>query len=203
MTGRCRVAASVAAVGLALLVAQSGCTRSQTGHAPSPAKAPAGEQRGEAPAEARPVAPPPTLTTRPASRVPSIPAPPPAVEGGIPAPIIEPPPQPPMQEPPPEVPDLEAPEYVTVLERYDPGAPAQVIGGTETGSRIVLETHNVRRLRIDRARAGTYLDRSVALRLDGQGIKWLANSETTEFERSPNGIWSPVPPPKPVRSLRR
>jgi hypothetical protein len=55
--------------------------------------------------------------------------------------------------------------------------------------RLVIDTHNVRRILIDRERAPLLLNRSVVLRLDGQGIEWTADSRTRVFERSINGEW--------------
>ena len=67
----------------------------------------------------------------------------------------------------------------------------------EADRRLVIETRNVRRLRIDRQRAELSQRRSVALQIDGQGLEWLARSQVSEFERSVNGEWKPVKPVKP------
>ncbi len=210
MSGRAISFAWTTLAGMALLAGLPACTRSQANRVPGPPRTGVPEHEVGAPAARPPTTQPaPSAKRRPGEGVPSVAAPPPTLERGIPAPIIEPPvaPEPmPAQEPPiaeePRTPDLQTPDYVAVLERFDPSAPARVTGQAE-GSRIVLDTRNVRRLRIDRQRSGTYLDRSVALQLDGQGIKWLPRSDVFEFERSPNGTWSPVEAQKPVRPLRR
>ncbi len=88
----------------------------------------------------------------------------------------------------------ELPEYLEVLRRFDTDRPARVQVLDTAERRLVLDTHNVRRIRIDRATAPVRPDRSVALILDGQGIEWVANSKTTLFERTRNGEWLPVPP---------
>ncbi len=95
---------------------------------------------------------------------------------------------------PPAAAEPELPEYVMLLERYQPGQPAVVRVLTEGQSRLVIETRNVRRLRIDRDRVPLDRAHSIALQLDGQGIEWLAKSDVIEFERSPNGDWGPFKP---------
>jgi len=89
---------------------------------------------------------------------------------------------------------VESPDYVSVVDRYRPSAPASVRAATERGNRLVIETRNVKRLRIERSKAPLDPDRSIALELDGQGIEWLRYSQVTEFERSTNGDWKPVRP---------
>ena len=86
------------------------------------------------------------------------------------------------------------PDYITVVERYDAQKRATVTARPSDGNQLAIETRNVKRLRIDRGRAGLNLQRSVALQLDGQGIEWLARSPVVEFERSINGEWAPVRP---------
>ncbi len=89
---------------------------------------------------------------------------------------------------------VESPEYVAVVEHYRPTAPASVRAATERGNRLVIETRNVKRLRIERSKLPLDPERSIALELDGQGIEWLRYSQVTEFERSTNGDWKPVRP---------
>lgn len=93
--------------------------------------------------------------------------------------------------------EKEPPRYITIIARFEPQQRAVVEAQREDGNRLVIETRNVRRLRIDRAQAELNLRRSVALQIDGQGLEWLAKSEVTEFERSVNGEWTPVKPAKP------
>lgn len=93
--------------------------------------------------------------------------------------------------------EAKPPEYITIIERFEPQRRASVEARREDGNRLVIETRNVRRMRIDRTRAELNLRRSVALQIDGQGLEWLAKSEVTDFERSVNGEWQPVKPTKP------
>jgi hypothetical protein len=88
----------------------------------------------------------------------------------------------------------ELPNYLTLVARIDARQPAraEVLGAAE--QRLAVNTHNVKRLRIERGRLPFRKDRSIALILDGQGIEWRADSKVVEFERSPNGAWMPVKP---------
>lgn len=88
----------------------------------------------------------------------------------------------------------ELPEYLTLVARFDAQQPVRVQVISAEGRRLVLDTHNVSRLRIDRAQVPVQRDRSIVLLLDGQGIEWLASSKVVEFERSENGVWRPVRP---------
>jgi hypothetical protein len=88
----------------------------------------------------------------------------------------------------------ELPEYLTLLERFDRTRAVQLEVLSAAGRRLAIDTHNVRRLRIDRAQLPLQRDRSIALILDGQGIEWRADSKVVEFERSENGVWMPVTP---------
>jgi len=88
----------------------------------------------------------------------------------------------------------ELPEYLTIVERFKPAERAAAQVTTETGNRLVIDTRNVRRLRIDRDRVPLNQRRSIALLLDGQGLEWLPHSKVVEFERSVNGGWTPVKP---------
>jgi hypothetical protein len=107
---------------------------------------------------------------------------------------------PPVAEPaptPPPAAEQKPPDYITVIERFEPQQRAAVEARREDGNRLVIDTRNVRRMRIDRTRAELNLRRSVALQIDGQGLEWLPKSDVTEFERSVNGAWTPVKPVKP------
>ncbi|MBU0638766.1 MAG: hypothetical protein KKB50_07875 [Planctomycetes bacterium] len=84
------------------------------------------------------------------------------------------------------------PDYVTVLERFQRGDPVTVHAQTTAPVRLVIETENVRRLRIDRRLLKLDRNGSIVLRLDGQGIEWTPRWQTVEFERSPSGAWTPV-----------
>ena len=97
-------------------------------------------------------------------------------------------------------PEPELPKYLKVMSLYDRGHSAEVDIRIEPGNRLILDTRNVQRIRIDRAELPLNPDRSIVLRLDGQGIEWRADSEVSVFERSPNGYWAPV---KPTDARRR
>lgn len=88
----------------------------------------------------------------------------------------------------------ELPEYLTIVERIEPQERATAEARVEPGNRLVIETRNVRRLRVERDKVPLNLRRSIALELDTQGIEWLARSTAVEFERSVNGEWTAVKP---------
>lgn len=92
--------------------------------------------------------------------------------------------------PPPTQPEL--PDYVHILERFHASEPIQLQAEIAAPHRLVIETRNVRRIRIDRHKLPMSRHRSIILRLDGQGIEWTPKSTTTIFERSINGVWMPV-----------
>ncbi len=113
-------------------------------------------------------------------------------------PAIAPPASQPASQPAASAPvEPELPEYLTIVAKLhaDATADAQVL--TAERQRLVLETRNVQRVRIDREKLPLDRRLSVALVLDGQAVEWLAKSPVTEFERSPNGVWVPVAPQKP------
>lgn len=85
------------------------------------------------------------------------------------------------------------PEWLEIVASFgdEPGA-VDIVHAE--GRRLVLDTRAVRRLHIDRARLPLHRDRSIVLILDGQGIEWRANSTVDLFERSENGVWTPVKP---------
>lgn len=84
------------------------------------------------------------------------------------------------------------PDYLTVLERTNARTPVSVTGQTVGRSRLVIETRNVRRLRINRGKLTFSAGRSIAMRLDGQVFELRARTDWVEMERSRNGEWSPV-----------
>ncbi len=86
----------------------------------------------------------------------------------------------------------EVPDYVTIIARYNPQQRATVEVRTEAGNRLAIDTHNVRRLHIDRSRIPLNIRRSISLQLDGQGLEWVSGSKVEEFERSVNGVWMPA-----------
>lgn len=95
---------------------------------------------------------------------------------------------------PPTAAEPAPPPYLTVLERFDAGQPTAVEARPGPANRLVIDTRNVRRLRIDRAALPLRSEQVIVLRLDGQPFEWLADSDVTEFERSVNGAWAPVRP---------
>jgi hypothetical protein len=99
----------------------------------------------------------------------------------------------------PEEAEPETPDYLTILDRFNSRERASASARVEPGNRLVIDTRNVRRLRIERRELPLDARRTIVLQLDGQGIEWLAKSRVVEFERSPNGEWMPV---KPSRSGR-
>ncbi len=151
---------------------------------------PPAERRTAPPGSADEV-PPPAPATAPAASQPAVAPPPDGVPPTVPATspasgaTVEPEPQP--------------PQYLTILERFEPNRRATADARTEPGNRLVIDTHNVRRLRIDRGGVPLAPNQSIALQLDQQVLEWLADSPVVEFERSVNGAWSPVRP----QSLRR
>jgi len=93
----------------------------------------------------------------------------------------------------------EIPAYFKIVERLDPGKTVRFQSHIESGNRLVIQTRNVRRLRIDRDDLPLAGDKRVILQLDDQGIEWTASSPVVEFERSLTGVWQPIKPePAPV-----
>lgn len=134
---------------------------------------------------------PTAVATAPPAQSPSATTPPPAP----PPTTDEPRPAPPVASAPPPVepartPSIElVPEYVEVLELMDPAGATRVRAQAEPPARVVVETENVRRLRLRRERLSLARDRSVALKLDGQTFEWTRATPIVEFARSANGSW--------------
>ncbi|MDX2198553.1 MAG: hypothetical protein SF069_06220 [Phycisphaerae bacterium] len=89
------------------------------------------------------------------------------------------------------------PSYLKVIQTDRAGSAGIVKAKIGPGSKLTLDTDNVRRLRIDRAELELPANRSIVLNLDGQVIEWRANSPVREFERTPAGVWQPVRPARP------
>jgi hypothetical protein len=145
---------------------------------------------GSAPSPQPPPAAPPApgTATQPAPASQPAPTPPsPQVATSAPA---EPPASP--HAPGPEAQTQELPDYIEVLERYHPAEAARVSVQLDSPRRLIIDTQNVRRLRIDRNKLPLSKRGHIILRLDEQGIEWRAGSSTDEFERSVNGDWTPV-----------
>ena len=118
---------------------------------------------------------------------------PPASQPATTLPTSQPTSQPAAAEP-------EPPEYLTIVNRFDPQERASAAAHVDSGNRLVIDTRNVQRLRIDREKVPLNLRRSISLQVDGQGLEWLVRSTAEEFERSANGEWTavkPEPPRKP------
>lgn len=159
------------------LIALTGCAAPPRREPPA-GSAPAGEGPSTSAPGPAPVAPGPQ---HPAGVAPApTPAPVPPAEQS-PGPAIVP------ADTPPELPD-----YLAVLERFHPGEPIRVKAEPAAPDRLVIETRNVSRLRIERNLLPLRSDRSIVLRLDGQAMEWLAGSSVSEFERSINGVWTAV-----------
>ena len=84
------------------------------------------------------------------------------------------------------------PDYVTVLERIEGGSPVRVSGRVTETSRLIIDTRNVRRMRISRSKLAFGRGRSIPLEIDGQVFELRASTGVVEMERSRNGEWSPV-----------
>lgn len=130
-------------------------------------------------------------TPTPADETPSQPAP---------SRMETPPPEPdapPPAEPPAEVKPVEEnlPDYLRIVDVFREGEQPRVEYRIESPRRLVIDTHNVQRLRIERSQLPMQTRGSIVLQLDGQGIEWTASSTTVEFERSANGDWQPVRQP--------
>ncbi len=88
----------------------------------------------------------------------------------------------------------DAPDYIRIVEAFEPGERSKVRARVENGRRLIIDTTNVKRLRIFRDRLTIARGRTIALLIDGQGIEWRSSSRTEEFERSQTGDWSAAGP---------
>ena len=84
------------------------------------------------------------------------------------------------------------PDYVTVLERIEGDSPVRVSGRVTDTSRLIIDTRNVRRMRISRSKLAFARGRSIPLEIDGKVFELRAGTAVVEMERSRNGEWSPV-----------
>ncbi len=119
-----------------------------------------------------------------------------------PAPQSQPEPSPAATQPTetqPAPPEPKLPEYMTIVARFHAADRAHLEVRTEPNNRLIIDTRNVRRLHIDRAKLPLDKNRRIILLLDGQGIEWLARSPVSDFARSPNGEWLPVKPHRPAQ----
>lgn len=91
-------------------------------------------------------------------------------------------------------PQAKLPDYLHVTRRFEINRPIRVTATIQGDRRLIIESENVQRIKIDRAQIPLRRDRSIILQLDGQPIEWMVKSEVTEFERTSTGIWVDVPP---------
>ncbi len=92
----------------------------------------------------------------------------------------------------PEKPEPKTPRYVSIVEQLHSGQDARVTATIELPTKLELTTDNVSRLRITREGLPLARDRSIVLRIDGQGIEWTRQYLAVELERSSAGVWTVV-----------
>ena len=102
-----------------------------------------------------------------------------------------------MQKPKPQ-PQPKIPDFLRIVQRTHDDKRASVLARIEKPRRLVLDTDNVTRVRIDRRELELPRNRSITIRIDGQGIEWTPRYDMVELERTAGGVWSPVKPIKPV-----
>lgn len=97
----------------------------------------------------------------------------------------------PESRPAPESAD-KLPPYVDRIIALDASHPHWLKASTRSPNTVLLDAHNLKRIRITRAALPFALraDQSVSIQVDGQGIEWLAQRDTIELERSAAGVWS-------------
>lgn len=152
---------------------------------------------------ARPAGPGVTVT-QPPTAAPDEAAPPPDAAPTPPPDRADEPPTitPPREEPadstppiamdtPPE-PEPKTPRYLDIVEELDNAQRALVEATVVAPSKLELKTQNVKRLRVTREGLPLARNRSIVLRIDGQGIEWTRRYISVELERSPAGAWTVV-----------
>ncbi len=92
----------------------------------------------------------------------------------------------------PETPGPQLPRYLEVVEEIDPARQPAVEVTLTAPRTLELDTHNVKRLRLTREGLPLTRNRSIVLRIDGQGIEWTPKYVAVELERSPAGEWTVV-----------
>lgn len=79
------------------------------------------------------------------------------------------------------------------LEKAD--TPATAVGIIAGPRKLIVETDNVKRIKILLAKAGLPINKSVVLRIDNQGIEITGRrGPVAVFERSLQGVWSGAKP---------
>ena len=95
-------------------------------------------------------------------------------------------------------PQPKIPDFLRIVQRTHDTKRASVRARIEKPRRLVLDTDNVTRVRIDRRELELPRGRSITIRIDGQGIEWTPRYDVVELERTAGGVWSPVKPIKPL-----
>jgi len=125
-------------------------------------------------------------------------APPPAKTQTDPAEPVTPPDQAAVEPPAdidmddPDQPEPATPRYLAIVESIDPAKRPTVTTRIEAPRLLEVDTDNIQRLRLTREGLPLAANRSIVLRIDGQGIEWTPNVLAIELERSPAGVWSVV-----------
>lgn len=172
----------VSAVGIALLGCLAlVCCQQPTAQVEA-TRAPGAESR--APARPTPVLSTPPVNPNPAPAAAPKPAPEPATSPPPGGEINMDQPEEPREPPPPP--------FLAVMEEIDPANRSKVNVTLTPPRKLVLDTDNVKRLRLTRERLPLTRNRSIVLQIDGQGIEWTANHVAIELERSTAGEWSVV-----------
>ena len=99
---------------------------------------------------------------------------------------------PPIEMETPAEPEPKTPRYLDIVEELDASRRALVEATIVAPTKLELNTQNVKRLRITREGLPLARDRSIVLRIDGQGIEWTRQYVSVELERSPAGAWTVV-----------
>jgi hypothetical protein len=92
----------------------------------------------------------------------------------------------------PEKPEPKTPRYLAIVEQVDADQDAKVQATIRPPTGLELETENVKRLRITREGLPLVQNRSIVLRIDGQGIEWTRHYVAVELERSSAGTWTVI-----------
>ena len=92
----------------------------------------------------------------------------------------------------PEEPEPKTPRYLAIVEQVHPDRDPKVRATIVSPTKLELETDNIKRLRITREGLPLASNRSIVLRIDGQGIEWTREYLAVELERSSAGVWTVV-----------
>ncbi|MFQ5807054.1 MAG: hypothetical protein ACE5I3_11460 [Phycisphaerae bacterium] len=92
----------------------------------------------------------------------------------------------------PEQPELQTPRYLSIVEQINPARRSRVHATVTPPRKLELTTENVSLLRLTREGLPLARNRSIVLRIDGQGIEWTPKYVAVELERSPAGAWTVV-----------